>query len=436
MTRRFALCGLSNRGIASFALPLLGLDRDGRPGTEDHSSVADLVAVVEPDTVRAAAFEDWLTTHDRPRPARYDSIETMLTGPTATAVDAVIIASPDHTHLAHIRSALAHGLEVVTEKPMVTTTDDARAVLAAEEASTGRVVVTHNFRYPPRHLQLKELLRAGRVGRVVQVLLDYHVDTSHGASYFVRWNRAMAASGGLTLHKSTHHLDLISWLIDDEPVRVAASGGRWFYGPDSPHRPRSADGAPLSGAALREADPYWQTMLRRGAVTDPEAGQPRRGVLDLPYQQQYPADVEFSVYDEEIDSVDTIASVIGYRGGAAASYLVNFSSPWEGFRLTVVGTHGQLEAVSGHVEHEPLPGSDQITVRPLFGEPEIIPVATGTGGHDGADPLLRHDLFHGPSARSVELGLPADARQGALAVAAGEALWRSAATGETIAIDL
>ncbi|HIT76181.1 MAG TPA: polyketide cyclase, partial [Candidatus Avipropionibacterium avicola] len=42
----------------------------------------------------------------------------------------------------------------------------------------------------------------------------------------------------------------------------------------------------------------------------------------------------------------------------------------------------------------------------------------------------------GPGPESVELGLPADARQGALAVAAGEALWRSAETGETITIDL
>src|SRR5699024_7427498 len=238
------------------------------------------------------------------------------------------------------------------------------------------------------------------------------------------------------LHKSTHHLDLVGWLLDDEPVRVAAAGGRWFYGPDSPHRPRAADGTALTGTELRAADPYWRTMVDRGAVAEPRTGEPRRGPLDLPYQQQYPADVEFSVYDDEIDTLDSVTALIGYRGGAAASYLVNFSSPGEGYRLVLVGTHGQLETVSGHVAGDPLPESDLITVRPLFGEPETIPVTTATGGHGGADPLLRHDLFHGPSPRSRELGLPADARQGGLAVAAGEALWRSAASGETVTIDL
>ncbi|HLQ81961.1 MAG TPA: Gfo/Idh/MocA family oxidoreductase, partial [Bacillota bacterium] len=269
MTRRYALCGLSNRGIASFALPMLGLDRDGAPSEEDHSAVAELVAVVEPDAVRAAAFDSWLTDHGRPPLPRHDSVDALLADPDAPELDALVVASPDHTHIDHLRAGLAHGLDVVTEKPMVTTTEDARAVLAAEAASTGRVLVTHNFRYPPRHLQLKELLRAGRIGRVVQVLLEYHVDTSHGASYFVRWNRATAASGGLTLHKSTHHLDLVGWLLDDEPVRVAAAGGRWFYGPDSPHRPRAADGTALTGTELRAADPYWRTMVDRGAVAEP-----------------------------------------------------------------------------------------------------------------------------------------------------------------------
>ncbi|HIT75390.1 MAG TPA: Gfo/Idh/MocA family oxidoreductase, partial [Candidatus Avipropionibacterium avicola] len=312
MSKRYALCGLSNRGVASFALPLLGVDRDGSPTGQGHTDVAMLVAAVEPDVARFDAFNAWLAEHELPTLRRYDTVADLVAGEQVAGeqVDALIVASPDHTHLGHIRDGLAHDLEVLTEKPMVTTTAEAAEVLRLERASRGRVLVTHNFRYPPRHVQVKELIRSGRIGRVVQVLLEYHVDTSHGSSYFVRWNRTKAASGGLTLHKSTHHLDLIGWLIDDEPVRVAASGGRFFYGPDSPHRPSDAEGQPLSGQELLDADPYWQEMLRRGAITEPEAGQPRRGVLDLPYVEQYPADSLLSVYDDEVDSLDTVTSVI------------------------------------------------------------------------------------------------------------------------------
>lgn len=432
--RRYALCGVSNRGVMSFALPVLGLAPDGTAGDESHADVADIVALVEPDTARAQAFNEWLAASAAARGPlpRYDSVAELV---AAEQVDGIIVASPDHTHLEHAVAGLEHGLVVLTEKPMVTTTAEATELLAAQQRTGGTVLVTHNYRYPPRHLQLKELIRSGAIGRPVQVLLEYHVDTSHGASYFVRWNREKARSGGLTLHKSTHHLDLLGWLLDDEPVTVAAVGGTQFYGPSGPHRPRDASGTPLAGAALRDADPYWQDMLATGAVHEPDGG-PRRGSLDLPYVEQYPAGVDHSVYDEAVDSVDTITSVIGYRSGVGAAYLINFSSPWEGFRLVVNGTHGQLETVSVHRSHGDITGGDEIVHRPLFGEPVRIPVATAEGGHEGADPLMRQDLFHGPSQRSLELGLPADARQGALAVAAGEALWQSAETGETIRISL
>jgi|GEM_PF-244162 len=432
--RRYALCGVSNRGTMSFALPILGLAADGSTGEESHADVADIVALVEPDAVRAEAFNAWLagSSISHARLPRYDSVADLV---AHEQVDGIIVASPDHTHLEHAVAGLEHGLVVLTEKPMVTTLAEAKELLAVQQRTGGTVLVTHNYRYPPRHLQLKELIRSGAIGRPVQVLLEYHVDTSHGSSYFVRWNREKKLSGGLTLHKSTHHLDLLGWLLDDEPVTVAAVGGRHFYGPDGAWRPRDESGAPLSGEALRAADPYWQDMLSTGTIHDPDGG-PRRGSLDLPYAQQYPAGVEYSVYDEEADSVDTITSVIGYRGGAGAAYLINFSSPWEGFRLVINGTKGQLESVSVHRSHGEVPDGDVIVHRPLFGEPVKIPVATGEGSHEGADPLMRHDLFHGPSERSLALGLPADARQGALAVAAGEALWRSAETGETIRISL
>jgi hypothetical protein len=61
-----------------------------------------------------------------------------------------------------------------------------------------------------------------------------------------------------------------------------------------------------------------------------------------------------------------------------------------------------------------------------------VPLATG--GHDGADPLMRRDLFVGPDEESTAMGLMADARQGALAVATGEAIWRSAQEGRAIEI--
>lgn len=433
--RRYALIGASNRGVASFAKPLIGVagGTDGALGygasADDFSGVAQLVAVLDIDRVRAEAFVRTLVPAGYPPVAVYgpDDFGEMV---SATRPDAVVIASPDHTHAAYIRAALTAGVDVITEKPMVATAAEAVEVLAAERASTATIRVTHNFRYPARHRRIKQLLLEGAIGRPLHVDLSYYVDTRHGASYFLRWNRTRAASGGLTIHKSTHHLDLVAWWLGADPVRVYAVGGRDFYGPDSPHRPVGA----ATPAEVRQQDPYHRAQAGSGTFPEP-TGRARTGLFGLPYEVQYPASREMTLYDDEIDIEDHVAALITYRSGATASYAVQFSAPWEGYRLTITGTHGSIEAFVGRTpDGEQLPGSGELVLRPLFEPARPIEVPVAAGGHDGADPLMRRDLFMGPDEESLALGLMADARQGALAVATGEAIWRSAQAGQPIEI--
>lgn len=431
--RRYALVGVSNRGVASFARPLLGVAGGADSGlgygasSDDFSHVGQLVAVLDVDRTRAEAFVETIVPDGYPPVAVFgpDDVEEML---RTSGPDAVLVASPDHSHGRYILAALAAGVDVVSEKPMVATAAEAAEVLAAERTSTASVTVTHNFRYPARHRRIKELVAEGAIGRPLHVSYDHHVDVRHGASYFLRWNRRRADSGGLTVHKSTHHLDLIAWWLDDEPVRAYAVGGRDYYGPGSPHRPAGA----TTPAELRERDPYHRAQAGSGAFPEP-TGQARRGMFDLPYEVQYPASREMTLYDDEIDVEDHVAGLVTYAGGATAAYSVEFSAPWEGYRLAIRGTHGTIEAFVGRTpDGEALPGSGELVLRPLFGPARTIEVPTAAGGHDGADPLLRRDLFEGPDEESRRLGLMADARQGALAVATGEALWRSIEQGEPV----
>jgi predicted dehydrogenase len=430
--KRYALCGLSSRALENFVRPLWGAlspDEASAPGRPDFSSRAELVAVLDPDGRRVQQFNALARSAGRPEVPHYapDAIERML---EETHPDALLIASPDTTHAEYILAGLRHGLEVVTEKPMTATAAQARAVLAAAEASSGVLRVAHNFRYVPRHQQLKRLVAGGAVGRVVRATLDYRVDTSHGASYFLRWNRRRAMSGGLSVHKSCHHLDLMSWLLDDEPATVYALGGLNFYGPDSPHRPRDEHGRPLPDE--RAADPYYRAQRGTGAFPEDE-GSDRQGAHGLTYAHQYPASQRSYLYDDEIDIEDTYTSAIGYRGGASLAYTIDFSSPWEGYSMEIVGTHGTLELRHGvERDGELRPGGEFITYYPLFGAKQLHSVARGDGGHSGADELLHEDLFGDGLDGSAELALPATPRQAAVAVAAGEAMWRSVASGAPV----
>jgi predicted dehydrogenase len=234
-------------------------------------------------------------------------------------------------------------------------------------------------------------------------------------------------SGGLSVHKSCHHLDLMSWLLDDEPATVYALGGLSFYGPDGPHRPRDDQGRPVPDE--RAADPYHRAQQGTGAFPEDE-GTGRTGAHGLTYAHQYPAGHRASLYDDEIDIEDTYTAAIAYRGGASLAYTIDFSSPWEGYAMEIVGTHGTLELRHGvERDGQARPGGGFITYSPLFGQQQLHRVPTGDGGHSDADALLQQDLFGDGLDASAELGLAATPRQGAVAVAAGEAMWRSVARG-------
>lgn len=401
---RYALVGLSSRGLEMFALPLLGRPPGGDPA-DDMSTHGKLVSIVDVDAARVAAFTGAVPHYP---PADLDRMIA------ETRPDVVIVASPDHTHARYAIAALRHGIDVITEKPMAITGAQAQAMLAAERASEASIRVAHNLRYTARNRQMKRLLLDGRIGRVTSVDLLWSVDTYHGSSYFRRWNRQRALSGGLSVHKSCHHLDLVSWLLDDVPVEVFAYGALNYYGPHSPHNP----GRTLPPEEQRHQCPYRQRWEHY--VEDDDAAA-------LPYPVQYPPDSTPYIYDDAIDIEDTYTAVLRYRDGATLSYAVSFSGPWEGYRLGINGTHGRIEAaeVVFRDAGRPTPESATVVLYPMFGMPVRYPVPPARGTHGGADPLLRRDLFAGPSSGSTELGLPADSTAGAYAVAAGEAIWRS-----------
>src|SRR5947209_16897486 len=111
-----------------------------------------------------------------------------------------------------------------------------RAILSAEQRSGRTVVVTFNYRFVPYITRVKELLRSGAVGEVLGVDFEWFLDTRHGADYFRRWHRRKENSGGLLVHKATHHFDMVNWWIEDEPEIVHAFGQRRVYGPTRAER--------------------------------------------------------------------------------------------------------------------------------------------------------------------------------------------------------
>ncbi len=431
MKTRYAICGLSARAIGSYIFPLAGLMEHGN--VQDFSAFAEIVGVMDIDEERVSSFSSRYGI-DIPFHCAHDGVDAMI---EKTRPDVLIVAGPDFTHCAHIISGLQHGLRVIAEKPIVINCEEARAVIDAEAKSSGSLVAAHNYRYVPINRKLKELIMSGAIGNPTNAEFVYNLDTFHGPSYFQRWNRVRAKSGGMTIHKSVHHLDLINWLLDSEPEAVFSFGARNYFGVNGANKPREDNGRQLSLAETRAQCPYFKRHYE--GRRSPAEGRIVLGweCLKLPYHSLYPRDGY--IYDEEIDIEDTYSAVVKYASGASMAFSCNFSTPWEGYQLAINGTRGRIEAnyhtVPDETGHDrPSKKEQSITLMPLFGERKMIPVPKAAGGHGGSDPLIQHDLFLQPGHESLELGLPANSHQAALAIATGEAIWRSVQDGRPYSV--
>jgi len=144
--------------------------------------------------------------------------------------DAVIVTSIDRTHHDYIIRAMELGCDVITEKPMTIDEKKAQAIIDAVKRTGRDIRVTFNYRYAPHNTKIKELIMDGVIGQVNSVHFEWLLNTSHGADYFRRWHRDKRNSGGLLVHKSTHHFDLVNFWLDTIPETVFAMGDLMFYG--------------------------------------------------------------------------------------------------------------------------------------------------------------------------------------------------------------
>ncbi len=383
--RRYAIVGTGSRA---------GMFIDAIAGV--YRETAELVGLCDLSQTRM----DW---HNRrlaamaggaPLPTyRVDAFDRMV---TETRPDTVIVATVDATHHRYITRAMDLGCDVITEKPMTTDAEKMRAIFDAI-ARTGRSLrVTFNYRYAPAYTVFRRLMMDGVVGRPLCVDFSWLLDTRHGADYFRRWHRERENSGGLLVHKATHHFDLVNWWIDSYPRDVFALAALGFYGrANAEARGESYPYTRYTGSEAARSDPFALFLDRSAAL---------RGLyLEAEAESGYIRDR--NVFGEPITIDDTMTVTARYRNGALLSYCLVAYAPWEGLRVAITGDRGRLEMdIVENVTHL-MQGAERakaskgafraarITVQPLFGAAYEVEVPSGEGGHGGADPVMLEQLF-------------------------------------------
>ena len=315
-------------------------------------------------------------------PRAFDTVDEML---AAVRPDLLFVGSPNHLHLEHITSGLRAGVRVFAEKPLVTSLEQTWALAELlREHGTDRLMVGLVLRYAPQMKDLRAALEAGRLGRIVSMEANEHIEPQHGGFFMRDWRRSTRWSGGFMLEKCCHDLDLYNMITGSRPARVASFGGRATF---------VAENAPAEAeeAALYRTTPsLWETSA------DP--------------------------FRSDADIVDHQNAILSFETGVTMSFHTNINAPHESRHFCIVGTKGMAE---GDLQRGYLRVTDAATSRPVF-EHDYTADPDAMIDHYGSDRQMAQEIaehLHGTRPRLPVS--PVDAMEAGIAAMAIDEARRS-----------
>ena len=218
----------------------------------------------------------------------------------------------------------------------------------------------------------------------------------------------------MLLHKSTHHFDVINWLLEDEPVRVSAMATRSFFGNEAKRLGERCSTCPAvatceshrSITAAHDEGLYFKAEHEDGYLRDRCA------------------------HREGTDIADNLSVSVFYKKGTLLTYTLNLFSMKEGYHLTLVGERGMI--VCHHYPGEGVhDGICEIELMQSEGKVEKITFPEATGLHGGGDAKLLEMMF---SEKEIpdSLGQSADSFAGVLSAMIGIGANESIKSGKHI----
>lgn len=306
----------------------------------------EIVGYVDPAPAGMARLEEAGIAAGR----AYDTPEALIAG---EKFDLLMIGSPNHLHLDHIRIGLEAGLAVFTEKPIVISIEESYALASLlNRFGHDRLLVGLVLRYSPLYRDLRKAQNDGLLGDVVSIEASEHIAPYHGAFFMRDWRRYSRYAGSFMLEKCCHDLDLYNGVVGARPRYVASFGGRKSFIPDN--TPSNA------------------------------------GINDLELYHRKPSGWEGSdkVFDSDGDIIDYQTAIVEYEGGASLTFHTNLNVPDEFRRFCVMGSKGMAEGdfVRGFMDvHDAHSSEKRISNR--------YKTPSATSHHYGADEQMAADVL-------------------------------------------
>ena len=315
------------------------------------------------------AQSDWALLSSQPLQVYADLREACLD----SAVDAIVICSPNHTHYDVLQIVCESGKPILLEKPMATTLGDAMEVVRLAREYPSVIQLGMQYRFKVQYVEaLFEIRAKASLGLVKTVAMsEYRPPFLDKVN---QWNKFNRHSGGTLVEKCCHYFDLMNVIAASRPKKIYASGGR----------------------GVNFLDFEWQGV---------------------------PSDID-----------DHAMVIIDYDNGIRASFTLNMFCQELYEELVVVGEYGRLVASEQASFQPDTPSQARLQVE-VPGHPAYRPQSVGfppwieDTGHYGAT-FFEHIAFHRQLAgERVDAATPQQALWSLIVASAAQ---HSMATGQAV----
>lgn len=357
---------------------------------KNHPELARVVAVAEP---RPLLRERMAREHDVPEENCFVSYEDFARRPRMA--DAALICVQDRMHLAAIEAIAPHGYAILLEKPMASDLASCERIIECVKKHGNLFAVCHVLLYTDLTRKLRELVRGGAIGELVNMQHFEPVGWWHQAHSFVRGNwRNEEESSFMLLAKSCHDMDWMRHMVDQRCTRVASFGSlrhfraaekpagaadRCWECPVEPDCPYSAKRIYYAHFGRDRGVDYLNDIITGGRNTREAVEEALR---TGPYGR--------CVYACDNDVVDHQTVMLEYEGPVTATFAMTAFTPATHRSARLCGTRGYIETDFVHIKH-----FDFLTEKEtVYDTSSHATGSTAAAGHGGGDYHLMRSFVH------------------------------------------
>ena len=299
---------------------------------------AGIVAVAEPDDEKRKSFAREFNLQTS---ATFKSWESLTT--TLNDCDAAIIATLDNQHTGPVLECINRGWHVLVEKPLADNIKDCILIDKARIEKKKMVAVCHTLRFMEGFLKVRQLLESGTIGQLV------HIDHMEGIGHFRfvhnyvrgRWAREKNNTF-LLLHKCSHDIDYLNWLIKEPCLKVSSFGSLNYF--TEKNAPSGSTYRCIDNCQVIDTCPYSalqiyvEGLLEKWPANDISKIHSRAAHLEAIKSGPY----GICAWHANNDVVDHQVVMMEFKGGATATCTMSGFSATNGRRTRLQGTLGEI----------------------------------------------------------------------------------------------